>query len=74
MCGRHDEKAAHFVGIGAEEKQVEGYSGHEVDDEPPSQVVHGDLHRIRFDFVRRIYVCRTEIYKDVYYERHVHWN
>lgn len=64
---------AHFVGIGAEEQEIEGDSSYEVDEEPAPQVVHGDLARVRFYLIRDVHVRRAEVYKDVYYKRHVNW-
>lgn len=66
-------KAAHFIGVGAEEQQVEGDGGHEVDDEPAAEVVQRDLGGVRLHLVRGVHVRRTEVDEDVYYERHVHW-
>lgn len=64
---------AHFIGIGAEEQEIKGDGSHEVDEEPAPQVVHGDLARVRLYLVRYVHVRRAEVYKDVYYKRHVNW-
>lgn len=60
--GRVVVKAAHFVGVGAEEEKVEGDGRHQVDDEPAAKVVHRDLRWIRFHFVRRVHVRCTKVY------------
>lgn len=66
-------KGAHFVGVGAEEQQVEGDGGDEVDDEPPAQVVHGDLGGVWFYLIRGAHVSRPEVYQDIDYESHIDW-
>lgn len=64
-------KGAHFVGVGAEQQQVEGDGGDQVDDEPAAQVVHGDLGGVRLDLVGGIDVSRPEVNQDIDYESHV---
>ena len=55
-------KAAHFIGVGAEEQQVEGDGGDQVDEEPAAQVVHGDLGGVRLHFVSHVHVRGAEVY------------
>lgn len=66
-------KAAHFIGVGPEEQQVEGDGGHQVDNEPPSQIVHGDLSGVRLHLVGHVHVRRAEVNQDVDYESHINW-
>lgn len=73
VVGFLGEREAHFVGIGAEEQEIKGDGSYEVDEEPAPQVVHGDLARVRLHLVRGAHVRRAEVYKDVYYKRHVNW-
>ena len=39
--------SAYLIRVRAEEEQVEGDRGDEVDDEPPAEVVDGNLGRLR---------------------------
>lgn len=64
---------AHFVGVGAEEQEIEGDGSHEVDEKPAPQIVHSDLAWVWFYFVRDVHVRRAEVDKDVYYKSHVNW-
>lgn len=63
---------AHFIGVGAEEQEVEGDGGDQVDEEPAAQVVHGDLGGVRLHLVGDVHVRRAKVYQYVYYERDVH--
>ena len=43
MC----EPTPHLICVRPEEEEVEGDGGDQVDDEPPAEVVHGDLGRLQ---------------------------
>lgn len=64
----------YLVSVGANEKKVEGYGGHQVDDEPTLQVMDGYLSRMGHHFIVAIHECRAKIYDDVHYESDVDWN
>lgn len=57
--------AADLVGVGAEEQEVEGNGGDEVDDEPAAEVVDGDLGGRADHLVVLAHVRRPEVDEDV---------
>lgn len=63
---------AYLVSVCPGEEEVERNRGDEIDEEPPFQVVHGYLPRVRHNLVIAVDVCRTEVYQDVDDEGDVH--
>lgn len=55
-------KAAHFIGVGAEEQQIKRDGSDQVDEEPAAQVVHGDLGGVWLHFIGHVHVRSAEIY------------
>lgn len=64
----------YLVSVRANEKKVEGYGRHQVDDEPTLQVMDGYLCRMGHHFIVAIHESRAKIYDDVHYESDVDWN
>ncbi len=62
-----------LVRVRPHEEEVEGDGGHQVDDEPPSEVVHGDLGREGDHLVVLRHVRRAEVDQDVDDEHDVHY-
>ena len=56
---------AYLVCFGAEEQQVEGYGGDDVDEEPALEVVDGNLERVTHHLVVLVHVRRAEVDEDV---------
>ena len=63
---------AHLVRIIGDEQQVKGYCRHDIDDEPSSEIVQGDLGRVGDNLVIVVHISSPEVYHYVHHEHYVH--